>query len=225
MILSFAIYQFIFWLNLNHVLGYNETFILNARSIIDSNEIVRLADIVMDKETNSLVVKQSLDASLNHIIDPNALYCIGIGDHDCFNLLQLVTPLSYELIWDYEINHFSLVYNDSLINNPIDSDNPGNVILPVVRSSTKSPLGDVIKLKKVTKTYADKKKELDNVMLDKEDGDDSNNDGKYTNKKRDTGKDKSWLEKNWKRIIVGIVLYNLVALGFKKQPAEEQKTS
>lgn len=225
MILSFAIYQFIFWLNLNHVLGYNETFILNARSIIDSNEIVRLADIVMDKETNSLVVKQSLDASLNHIIDPNTLYCIGIGDHDCFNLLQLVTPLSYELIWDYEINHFSLVYNDSLINNPIDSDNPGNVILPVVRSSTKSPLGDVIKLKKVTKTYADKKKELDNVMLDKEDGDDSNNDGKYTNKKRDTGKDKSWLEKNWKRIIVGIVLYNLVALGFKKQPAEEQKTS
>lgn len=225
MILSFAIYQFIFWLNLNHVLGYNETFILNARSIIDSNEIVRLADIVMDKETNSLVVKQSLDASLNHIIDPNALYCIGIGDHDCFNLLQLVMPLSYELIWDYEINHFSLVYNDSLINNPIDSDNPGNVILPVVRSSTKSPLGDVIKLKKATKTYADKKKELDNVMLDKEDGDDSNNDGKYTNKKRDTGKDKSWLEKNWKRIIVGIVLYNLVALGFKKQPAEEQKTS
>lgn len=223
--LSFTIYQSIFWLHLSAVFGYNETFNLHAKSIIDSNEIVPLADLIIDKETNSLTIKHILDSSLNHNIDSDTLYCIGIEDHDCFTLLQLTTPLSYELIWDYEINHFSLVYNDSLIDNPIYNKNHKNMILPLVRPSTKSSLGDVIKLKKVTKTYADKKKELGNVILDKEDGDDSTNVNRNINQKDDNEEDKSWLEKNWKRIIVGIVLYNLVALGFKKQPAEEQTTS
>ena len=221
----FTIYQLIFWLNLSPVLGYEETLTLYAQSVINTNETIPLADLIIDKDAHSLIANHTINASLNHEIDPNTLYCIRVGDHDCFTVLQLMTPLSYELVWNYEINRFALVYNESLIDHPVYNNNTGNVIFPVVRPSTKSPLGDVIKLKKVTKTYADKKKELSNVILDKEDGDDLSNDGE--NKNRDSGneEDKSWLEKNWKRIIVGIVLYNLVAVGFKKQPTEEQGTS
>ena len=221
----FTIYKLFFWLYLSPVLGYEETVTLYAQSVINTNETIPLADLIIDKEAHSLIANHTINASLNHEIDPNTLYCIRVGDHDCFSLLQLVTPLSYELVWNYEINRFSLVYNESLVDSAIYNNYTGNQILPIVRSSTKSPLGDVVKLKKVTKTYADKKKELNNVILDKEDGDELNNDGK--NKNRDSGyeEDKSWLEKNWKGIIVGIVLYNLVVVGFKKQPTEEQKIS
>lgn len=189
------------------MLAIPERVTLHAQSLSNPSESIQLAQVDIDSETHNLTIVPGTTATTQPIdINTDELYCINFGSGDCFSLLELNKPLSYELIWDYEINTFSLVYNELLSIGGTD------VVAAMVRNCTRSELADVTKLKKITKTYADKKKEVNNVIVDKE-ADDQEVDGE----------EKSWMEENWKKIVVGVVLYNLVALGFKQQQPEPTK--
>ncbi|CAL9735279.1 endoplasmic reticulum membrane protein complex subunit 10 [Monosporozyma servazzii] len=193
------IIQAVLYLGVTSVLAIPERVTLYAQSISNPTDSIQLSQYEIDLETHNFTTVPSTIITETTDINTDELYCIKFGSDDCFSLLQLNTPLSYELIWDYEINQFSLVFNELLSNNDT------NVILAVLRDSTRSELADVTKLKKITKTYADKKKEINNVIVDKEADDEVVADGK------------SWMEENWKKIVVGIILYNLVVYGFKQQ--------
>lgn len=201
-----TIIQTILYLGLTQVIATPEQLTLYAESISNPTDSIALTQFEIDYERVNLTTIPNTTNQTPQI-NVDGLYCIKFDNGECFSLIEFNLPLSYELIWDYEINEFSLIYNETL------TINDTNVIIGQVRNSTFSDLADVTKLKKITKTYADKKKELSNVVVDKESDD------------KEDGEEKSWMEENWKKIVVGIVLYNLVTLGFKKQsePTEGKK--
>lgn len=193
--------QYVLSFMVTQVVALPETRTLYAQSIQTPSRFLELGQFEIEPEMHTITcINELASATYDSQVKDGELYCIHWDDNECFTLVELTLPLSYTLLWNYEINKFSLIYNHE-----------SNGTKMVVRNSTRSELADVIKLKKITKTYADKKKEMKNVVLDKE----ADEVGE--------GAEKSWLEQNWKKIVVGLVLYNLVALGFKK-PAQDEES-
>ncbi|CCF59535.1 hypothetical protein KAFR_0H01250 [Kazachstania africana CBS 2517] len=130
-------------------------------------------------------------------------YCVGIKstdhvwDSDCFSFMELQVPFSYDLVIQLDentIQKVSLAYNETT-----------EGIMPKLKETTDGPIAPASKLKKITKTYADKKedKKLGSEETDEE--------------------EKPWYVKNWKSIVIGIIIYNLVVASAKKSQDEKQE--
>ncbi|CAI4056484.1 hypothetical protein SUVZ_02G1860 [Saccharomyces uvarum] len=129
-------------------------------------------------------------------------YCLnaeieGKLNMPCFSYMKLETPLRYDLIVDVDekdvVNQVSLSYNDK-----------NDAIVGVVRYPEAGASAPVAKLKKKTKTYADKKA--------------SSKDGSTAQFEEDEEvKEVSWFQKNWKMLVIGLLIYNFVAGSLKKQ--------
>ncbi|KOH00909.1 Emc10p DI49_0250 [Saccharomyces eubayanus] len=130
-------------------------------------------------------------------------YCLnaeieGKLDMPCFSYMKLETPLRYDLIVDVDendaVNQVSLSYNDK-----------NDAIVGVVRYPEEGASAPVAKLKKKTKTYADKKAS-------------NSKDGSTAQFEEDEEvKEVSWFQKNWKMLVIGLLIYNFVAGSLKKQ--------
>lgn len=176
---------------------------LHARHVTDGREYnVGQFDCDLNKQEIGSIT----EITDGHLIE-NERYCIGVKAEDksinipCFSLIELIKPLHYNLILDIvkgengnDINKFSLVYNET-----------ANGIVPVFREAVDSEKAPAIKLKKVTKTYADKKKESESTAVEE----DSELD------------ERSWMEKNWRMLVIGVLVYTFVANGLN--PKNEKK--
>lgn len=122
-------------------------------------------------------------------------------DMSCFSMMNLKTPLHYDLLFDMhddKIHKLSLVANE-------ESDG----IQPVIRNPVEGHKAPAIQLKKTTKTYKDKK---------------LNENGSPTQIEEDTVPlEGNWFESNWKILVIGIILVNLVASGAKKTDEDNKK--
>lgn len=123
-------------------------------------------------------------------------YCIGAKIEDdetqtevpCFSYLELEAPLHHDIIvdiYDEELYKLTFSYNEHHLG-----------IIPIIREVTTGPTAPAIKLKKVTKTYADKKVNRD--------------EGTAQFAEDDEIVEKTWIQKNWKMLVIGLVLYNLI---------------
>lgn len=172
---------------------------LRARSI-DSNLQVHLGDFDYNKQ--ALSVTPFSPATEELVIKGASCIDAALGEDEdafpCFSYLELMDPLHYDLIVDLHgenISKLSLVYN---------SDAQG--IVPVIRHPVNGPEAPAIKLKKVTKTYKDKKAAKNAATAQFEEDADLDN--------------RSWFQKNWKMLLIGLVAYNLISVMSRQQPQE-----
>ncbi|QLQ79777.1 hypothetical protein HG537_0C04260 [Torulaspora globosa] len=123
----------------------------------------------------------------------------GTVEFPCFSFLELQDPLHYSLtleLHDTEISKLSLVYDPEV-----------DGIIPTIRRPKAGPQAPAIKLKKITKTYRDKKAAKNAATAQYED-----------NEEVDT---RSWMQKNWKMLVIGLVAYNLIAITSRQQQRQE----
>lgn len=180
------------------VINFSFATVLNlvASPILDDEDNITIAEFNFEDTTTSRIDKDTLNK-----LKDGTLYCFHIKEVNeslkpCFTMLEWDSTLSYNLTYDLDINLYSLYANYDDI-----TDLKEGIIFQKEHSSTVE-LPPVTPLKKITKTYADKKKDAKNVLIA-----DDKNDMKPS--------DKTWLEANWKKMLVGFVLYNLVIAGIK----------
>lgn len=132
-------------------------------------------------------------------------YCIdasfdqGEVDFPCFTFLDLQDPLHYSLVLELhgtDISKLSLTYSPEV-----------SGINPVIRRPEVGPEAPAIKLKKITKTYKDKKAAKNVATAQYEDSEEL-----------DT---RSWVQKNWKMLVIGLVAYNVIAFMGRQQQRQE----
>ncbi|GAV55906.1 hypothetical protein ZYGR_0AZ00770 [Zygosaccharomyces rouxii] len=119
----------------------------------------------------------------------------------CFSFLDVESPLHYNLVidvHDQELKKLSLIHNPEV-----------SGIEPRVRTPIEGPEPPAVKLKKTTKTYQDKKadKEATTAQFSSEDNEEEN---------------KTWFQKNWKVLLIGLVMYNVVAAMNKQEEVHQE---
>lgn len=183
-------------------LAVAEKIILTAAPI-GSNLKFQLGTFEFEKEPLNV---SKVNQSEEHL-PKDVTYCVGAilveSDRElpCFSYLELQQPLNYSLIIDThddQLSKLSLVYNSGV-----------EGIVPVIRRPVRGPEAPPIKLKKVTKTYKDKRAAKDTATAQFKDEDDA--DGR------------SWIQKNWKMLLVGLVVYNVIAFGSRQQERQKQR--
>lgn len=131
--------------------------------------------------------------------------CVDAVSNDvfipCFSLLDVEGPSNYNLvidIHDQELKKLSLIHNQEVIG-----------IEPRIRTPVKGPKPPAAKLKKTTKTYEDKKadKEATTAQFSSDDSEDEN---------------KTWFQKNWKLLLIGLVVYNVIAVMNKQNEVHQE---
>ncbi|EJS44268.1 YDR056C [Saccharomyces arboricola H-6] len=177
----------------------------------DKKEAIPLGTFEIDSTPEGKLTVKTVDLQK---VETSGQYCLnaeieGKLDMPCFSNMKLGMPLRYDLIVDVddnnEINQLSLSYNEK-----------NDAIVGVVRYPETGPSAPVAKLKKKTKTYADKKAS-------------KNKDGSTAQFEEDDEevKEVSWFQKNWKMMVLGLLIYNFVVGSMKKKqqaPASGQKT-
>ena len=181
---------------------------LFARSL-DGEHTQSLGTLDYERETGVLAVTSSAAAA--EVPLGNSAYCIGTHssdsslEHSCFSLLELEWPLHYRL--EVSGDKFSLVHDPTV-----------DGLSGAVVEAGEAPLGSAIPLRKTTKTYADKRK-------DSEDGAEQFGAGSATEgaseEEEPEGGPLGYLKNNWKQLLVGLVIYNVVT-GLIK-PGEEAR--
>lgn len=146
----------------------------------------------------------------------DSIYCIGMSSTEsssltdrCFSLIELESPLHYNLVAninDDRIQKMSLVWNGN-----------ATAIEPVSLDMAAAPLPPVIPLKKTTKTYADKRKEANDINIV-----DTKKNEKRAGEDEEEVDDRNYLQKNWKQLLIGLVIYNVVS-SFINPKKEESK--
>ena len=170
-----------------------------------ASDPVSLGDFEYNSELKSLTALSDTTAVRTEYVEDGGLYCINAKvddtvDYPCFSLLELTLPLRYNFVMATdpvvdEVLKLSLVYNETV-----------DGIVPTVMLAVDAPLPPAAKLKKVTKTYADLKKEKENLnaaapQLTDDDFDEEN-----------TEENQSWMKKNWRKLVVGFIIYNVIAV-------------
>ncbi|SMN20345.1 similar to Saccharomyces cerevisiae YDR056C Putative protein of unknown function [Maudiozyma saulgeensis] len=150
------------------------------------------------------------------VVDPeikqDVPYCIDSRSNDpqlqqtCFTLTELENELHYKLVLSVDtenndVQKFSMVWNEN-----------STSIEPIVQDPTLAPVAPAILLKKTTKTYADKKKDTARG---------SEQFSKATEKNEEEVDDRNYLQKNWKQLLIGLVIYNVVTSIIK--PGDDKK--
>lgn len=181
-------------------LAIAEEFTLNARPI-SSDQSFQLG--IFDYEIKPLSVSQVSPAKGE--LPSDTAYCVDATFEQsgttipCFSYLELQYPFKYSLIIDLhdeEISKLSLVYNSGV-----------EGIVPTIRRPVNGPEAPPFKLKKVTKTYKDKKAAKDAATAQFKDEEDVD--------------DRSWMQKNWKMLLIGLVVYNIIAFGSRQQQRQQ----
>ncbi|AJP37781.1 AHL_G0009320.mRNA.1.CDS.1 [Saccharomyces cerevisiae] len=170
----------------------------------DAKDATPLGTFEIDSTSDGNVTVTTIDVQN---VEVSGQYCLnaqieGKLDMPCFSYMKLRTPLRYDLIVDVdednEVKQVSLSYNET-----------NDAIVPTVRYPETGPTAPVTKLKKKTKTYADKKAS-------------KNNDGSTAQFQEDEEvKEVSWFQKNWKMLLLGLLIYNFVAGSVKKQQQQD----
>ncbi|AQZ18132.1 YDR056C [Zygosaccharomyces parabailii] len=171
---------------------------------INGDEIAPLGVYEYNIDNLNASVVEAATGKENH-----GIHCVDAtfdgGSSTCFSFLEIESPLHYNLLIDVDDNQIrklSLVHNREV-----------EGIIPEVRRPVKGPEAPAMKLRKITKTYQDKKadKKVTTAQFSEE----------------DTIDDKSWLQKNWKILAIGLVVYNVVVVMNKqeeiKQEVEQQR--
>ncbi|CEP63811.1 Emc10p LALA0_S09e03026g [Lachancea lanzarotensis] len=152
-----------------------------------------LATVVYDNESNFLEVTDVIDS-----LQEDA-YCVGAqmaeNYYSCFSFIKLKYPLHYDLFLDTKSDSH-LLYKLSLKPNPHVSG-----IVGTIRNVQEGPEVNSVKLRRVTKTYEDKKK---NAQLG------SSSASFQEDVEID---DRTFLQKNWKYLLIGLVLYAVSTAG------------
>lgn len=122
------------------------------------------------------------------------------GSSSCFSFLDIQDPLHYSLlidVHDQQIRKLSLVHNSEV-----------DGIVPELRFPVEGPEAPALKLRKTTKTYKEKKanKKATTAQFSED----------------DTSDDRPWIQKNWKLLAIGLVVYNVVAVVNKRQQIEQE---
>ncbi|CAI4058007.1 hypothetical protein SKDZ_04G2810 [Saccharomyces kudriavzevii ZP591] len=166
----------------------------------DKKDIIPLGSFEIDSGSDGNITVTTVDVQNVQVSGQHCLNAEIKGklDMPCFSYMKLETPLRYDLIVDVddnnEVNQVSLSYNEK-----------NDAIVGMARYPEAGPSAPVAKLKKKTKTYADKKAN-------------KNKDGSTAQFEEDEEvKEVSWFQKNWKMLLVGLLIYNAVAGSMKKQ--------
>lgn len=179
-----------------------EQFTLTARRV-DSDQSLPLG--VFDYEKNPLVISQVSTAE--QTLSEEDAYCIDATFVEsgrtipCFSYLEVQSPLQYSLIVDAhgdEISKLSFVYNSGV-----------EGIVPIIRRPSSGPAAPAIKLKKVTKTYKDVKAAKDAATVQFKDEGEAD--------------DRSWIQKNWKMLLIGLVVYNVITISTRRQQSQQSE--
>lgn len=174
---------------------------LYARNI-DTHDRLLLKTFDYDIET----AKVSPIGSSTDKLPATGGYCVdatfndGTKDFPCFSYLEISDPLHYDFIVNLhgnKIDKLSLVYNPEVED-----------IAASIRYPIKGPEAPAIKLKKVTKTYKDKKTAKKGATAQFEEDVESDN--------------RSWMQKNWKMLLIGLVVYNVIAFASKQQKPQQE---
>ncbi|CCK71516.1 Emc10p KNAG_0H01020 [Huiozyma naganishii CBS 8797] len=148
----------------------------------------------------------------------NGLQCVGVvvdgvEVDGCCSVLNLHPQESaYELSYNTPLDKYSLHIR------PRELDNgTGCAVRYVEDNAVSVGAPPAIALKKRYKTYEDKKKEARDVSVDSDDaGGSAGSD--------EEGTMRSWIQENWKKLLLGLVIYNVVASLLKRtQPAQKQE--
>lgn len=176
-------------------------FTLFSVCIASMRTISLYAQKLGDYDKQSLaVLKYDLDNQIFDIIELNEniqqdLYCIISSNEDnyspCISYIRLQHPLKYDLNIDLSYNNLS-IYKLS-----VKPNFKSNGLVPVIRTFTTGAQPGIIKLKKVTKTYKDKKK-IDPTSAT----------ASYQEDDQEM-KEMSFFEKYWKYLLLGILVYTL----------------
>ncbi|AET41250.1 Emc10p Ecym_7427 [Eremothecium cymbalariae DBVPG len=187
-------------------------WVISIQSVLShasKEPIVLYAETVTTKEKHplcSLVYFHETETSPEHyqVIDvnndlPPGPYCVGAAINNkpyaCHAYLTLETPLDYDLHIHRDTN--KTPYKLSLTTNPEASG-----IIPIITDSKPGPQAAIKKLKKSTKTYQDKRANSGSATA-------SFGEGSEPDKR-------SFIQKNWKLILLGILVYAL----FNRKPEE-----
>lgn len=172
-------------------------FSLLARSI-DSDEQTFLGTFAYDETFNTSIIELNTNLIPNH--GPHCLNALAENGElalRCFQVMEILSPLHYNLIlhvYDNQLQRVTLAYNPDV-----------DGIVPKVNLAARGPNPQAIKLKRVTKTYKDKKagdKALtaqfeEDVVVE----------------------NKSWFQRNWKKLIMGAVIYSAIS-SYGAQPKQ-----
>ncbi|SCW03678.1 LAFE_0G15764g1_1 [Lachancea fermentati] len=147
------------------------------------------ATLVYDQSSSQFEI-----VDVNENLEENS-YCIGAefdgNYYSCFSYIKVKYPLHYDLFID--TRHDShLLYKLSLKPNL-----SAKGINPVLREPVAGPEASAIKLKKVTKTYEDKKSKLGSPAASFEEDIEPD--------------ERTFVQKNWKYMLIGLVLYTVIS--------------
>lgn len=127
------------------------------------------------------------------------MYLGGYAHPTHTNISQLASPWHYDLVVDTDAR--GNIIKLSLRPNPATEG-----LRPVVRQATPGPHAAITKLRKRTKTYEDRKAGAKSATAAFEEDIEPDN--------------RSFLMKNWKLVLIGIVVYVLMGSAAKKEGAE-----
>lgn len=168
----------------------------------DNGKRVSLGEITVDEKAHN-ITGTTLDAS--SLI---GTYCFGAEgesySNDCFCYLKVDGKKhNYTLMVDVNDD---IVESLTWMMNDYSNGTTAEVRLPV-----HAPQPPPIKLKKTTKTYAEKKAEskLDAAKKKGKEEEDNEEEDQRT-----------FFEKNWKKMLIGFLIYNLIA-GFSKSQQQQ----
>lgn len=183
-----------------------EVFEFFARDV-DNGQRVQLGSVTL--EDNNVT-----DVQLDKFQGLEGVYCFGAQSSnfhdDCFSYLR-VNPKKnkYSLALD--------VHGDKLEGFSLFRDDEGSEdrhISAKVRTPVVAPQPPAIKLRKKTMTYAEKKAESKLEAVQKQ--------GKEVDIDDDEEDQRTFFERNWKKMLIGFLVYNVVA-AFAKQQQEQQQ--
>ncbi|KAL3234929.1 hypothetical protein RNJ44_02717 [Nakaseomyces bracarensis] len=184
-----------------------EVYDLFAKDV-DSGEKFGIGHVAVDDDTHN-VTEVSLD-KFKHL---NGVYCFGAQstsfENDCFSYLR-VDPKknSYSLAIDMhgeKLEGFSLFREE-------DS---GEEVSAKVRKPVLAPQPPAIKLRKKTMTYAEKKAESKLEAVQKH--------GKEADDVETEEDQRTFIERNWKKMLIGFLIYNGVVAYAKQQQQPQQQ--
>ncbi|QLL32899.1 hypothetical protein HG536_0D04210 [Torulaspora globosa] len=166
-----------------------------------SGQQVSLGAFDYDEQANTVARVSGTPGNLQiqGAVCVDASFDQGAVEFPCFSFLELQDPLHYSLILelhDKEISKLSLVYDPEV-----------DGVTPAIRRPEAGPEAPAIKLKKITKTYRDKRAAKNAATAQYED-----------NEEVDT---RSWMQKNWKMLVIGLVAYNIIAITGRQQQRQE----
>lgn len=179
-----------------------------------------------------------LVASLDDDSYPSGPVCISANingettqEFPCFSYMKLDKSSEYVFIMDLQddnkihdisfakIGERVAVKPESKTEEEEEQNLISSNIIPNIRFPSQGPQASAISLKKVTKTYQDKRAELEKQKggqlgaLDAVSSEDEETDEE----------EKTWFEKNWKSLAIGFMIYNLFSSFTRNNRRQEEK--